>query len=127
HINGYKQKRREYKYCEHHINDALRAAHTHFRNCGCVSSEQKKRYFGNLYKEEEHDSGIFDASTLVASASLLAEVVSTSTLVVSNLFTSRRISKNTRGENKLTEGEDENIEISESEIELLTESDIDNE
>ncbi|CAG8822005.1 26165_t:CDS:1, partial [Dentiscutata erythropus] len=88
HVVGFKQKRRECKYCESQINDALRAAHTHFRNCDLVTSEQKKNYFGDSY-EDENDCNISinipDTSSPVVSTSASALVASTgtSTLIAS--------------------------------------------
>ena len=51
HITGFKQKRRECKYCYQQVNDFLRNACTHFQNCELVSFEQKKNYFDVYMKK----------------------------------------------------------------------------
>jgi hypothetical protein len=48
HVAGFKQKRSECKECKHQINNSLRAARTHFKNCVNITSEQKRNYFERL-------------------------------------------------------------------------------
>ncbi|CAG8719464.1 25423_t:CDS:1, partial [Gigaspora rosea] len=89
HVTGFKQKRRECKYCEKQINDSLRAARTHFRNCKLVTSEQKKNYFGNSYEEDDDMSiDIPDIPASAASISISTLVASTSSPSTSALITS---------------------------------------
>ncbi|CAG8754460.1 2860_t:CDS:1, partial [Cetraspora pellucida] len=79
HVVGFKQKKRKCKYCKSQINDALRAAHTHFQNCNLVTLKQKKNYFGDSYKDE-NDSNI---SINIPDTSSLVVLTSESTLVAS--------------------------------------------
>src|SRR5579883_2895106 len=82
HVSEFKQKRRECKHCHLQINDALRPARTHFRNCTAVTSAQKRRYFGDLYnsdeeKEEEENlstntPSIHASTSMITGASTLA-------------------------------------------------------
>ncbi|CAG8794769.1 1007_t:CDS:1, partial [Dentiscutata erythropus] len=93
HVVGFKQKRRECKYCESQINNSLRAARTHFRNCDLVTSEQKKNYFGDLYEENNSNISIniSDTSSPVVSTSASALVAPTNTsLVISTSSTSNK-------------------------------------
>jgi hypothetical protein len=48
HVAGFKQKRSECKECKHQINNSLRAARTHFKNCVNITSERKRYYFERL-------------------------------------------------------------------------------
>ncbi|CAG8777232.1 18477_t:CDS:1, partial [Gigaspora rosea] len=109
HVVGFKQKRRECKYCDHQINDSLRAARTHFRNCDLVTSEQKK-FILAIYEENNNNisTNIPDtsspavstfASVLVASTSSTSTSLNESTSSISNKKVS---TKNTRITNYIT-------------------------
>ncbi|CAG8714020.1 24877_t:CDS:2 [Gigaspora rosea] len=90
HVAGYKQKKRKCNYCQQQINDALRAARTHFRNCNVASLDQKKIYFGNSYEEEDNnDISVESESALVASSS------SPTSLVPSTLSNENALTRNT--------------------------------
>ncbi|CAG8797833.1 816_t:CDS:2, partial [Dentiscutata erythropus] len=58
HIVRYKQKRKEYKKCEHQINDSLRLAYIHFRKCFKITLIQKRKYFKNKYEDSDNDISI---------------------------------------------------------------------
>lgn len=58
HVPGYKQKRSECKKCGHQLNDSLRPARMHFRNCSRITSTQKREYFGDTYEGSDNDTSI---------------------------------------------------------------------
>src|SRR5688572_5185458 len=63
----FKQKRRECKECKHQINDSLRSARTHFKNCTKITAVQKRSYLGNSYEGIDNDTS---TSTNISSLTL---------------------------------------------------------
>lgn len=51
HVPGFQQKRAECKQCKTQINFSLRQAQAHFRKCAQITTEQRQKYFGELYQE----------------------------------------------------------------------------
>ena len=56
HAPGFKQKRRECKECKHQINNSLRSARTHFKNCTKITAAQKRSYLGNSYEGSDDNT-----------------------------------------------------------------------
>ncbi|CAG8654566.1 23411_t:CDS:2 [Cetraspora pellucida] len=129
----------------------LGSARTHFQNCKFILPEQKKNYFGDSYEDENNsDSNIslntFEISILVTLNFVLPSSKS-SDIVEAALRSNDRPSEshefelldpdNSNNSDESDEGEsedglaesdkDEIIELTESETELLTESDVDSE
>ena len=77
HVSGFKQKRRECKECRYQINDSLRSARTHFKNCTKITLVQKRSYLGNSYEGDDNDTSTSTStSTTSTSASRKADCIS---------------------------------------------------
>ena len=74
HVPGFKQKRRECKECKHQINNSLRSARTHFKNCTKITAAQKRSYLGNSY--EGSDDNTSTSTNISTSVSKEADYIS---------------------------------------------------
>ena len=74
HVPGFKQKRRECKECKHQINNSLRSARTHFKNCTRITAAQKRSYLGNSY--EGSDDNTSTSTNISTSVSKEADYIS---------------------------------------------------